>query len=248
MGKNKTAIIGIATNRSDTLAIALTSIINQTVLPEEIVICNQGYTNVMSNYQVRFVIDILSCKGVEVSIKRFPNETGAPLAKRRVLQQFKKSPCDICVMMDDDHILDKKVIENFIKQLKDYNICVPLFILPNNEAIGEQNFIDPLDYKSEGILYDLYTYRHSDMLHKFFVPVLDGCMAFKKETLLKVYKNIQFECIENMPVEMKTISKAFLDYGKGVITGDVVWHMIIPNKNSIFNNMDIENVKKIMKE
>lgn len=235
-------VIGIGTNRADTLPITLASIASQKLLPNEIVICNQGFTNIMDSYQVRIMIDILSNMGVSMVIKRFVSEKGAPLIKKRVLEHFLNSKSKHCLIMDDDHLINPGLLENTILLLKKNELIVPIFLVPNNEALGIENFIELNDKDSQGKLFELYTTRNINKVKELTFPVLDGCMAFKKESLFKVMDSINFK----LP-EMVEISREFLKIGKGVISGDFVWHLIIPNKNSVYNNMSIQEVENEFK-
>lgn len=216
-------------NRPKFLRLTLTSILKQKVLPDEIILIDDGSTVPLV---VADLIDSIRYMGVEVRFFRFNEEVG--LGAARYFGAY-KSKYEYLVFIDDDAVADSSLIEAYVNRFKEggcdiiAGVCLPLYLksfkLP---SWWDENVLGPLVAVRNDVILKSKKSKPQDYVY--------GCNFAIHRDVLKVVKGFKpwLGRVRGILLSGEEWDLAARAYHKGLKIclekKAVVYHVITPNK------------------
>jgi|GEM_PF-1729924 len=218
-------------NRPGLLRLTLFSILKQRLLPDEVIIIDDGST-VSVSHLIADIINDMRHKGIDVKFFRFNNEVG--LGAARLFGAYKSS-CEYLVFIDDDALAGSSLLEVYINKFKGEacdiiaGLCLPLY--PKNVKFPS--------WWDENVLGSLVAVRNDIVLLSRRVKPQDyvyGCNFAMRRNVLKEVKGFKpwLGRVRGTLLggeESDLVARAYYRGFKICFEKDaVIYHIITPNK------------------
>lgn len=223
--------VGIPAIRTSTLPLTLMSLAMQRpLLPDRILIADNGDTSVMVSYEVRTAVDICATVGIEVACCRRPMGVWRHLGPSRNWI-MRSARTNYVILSDDDAIWEPETADRLLQGLivtgADY--AIPLLLTPNAEsALAQATLPFPMDTHPQfSIPSEVKVVQLGTGGGKFSGPVAGAIWAVRRSAW-------EPEVMETWPGDQAGDDVALLRSRVSVIIqGARGWHLISPHQRKI---------------
>ncbi len=233
-------------NWKEALELVILSALNQSILPNEIIIADDG-----SKEDAKQLIDAMSINSKVPIIHSWQKDDGFRLAASRNKAIF-KSKYEYIIVIDGDMIIDK----NFIK---DHNNCAAKGLYIQGSRVLLQNNLSKKILENK--LFQKPSFFSSQVKNKqnmFYIPFLTNIICNNSNQELKRIRGCNFSLFKEDIIKVNGFNEDFITWGKedsefvkrlynigikrkNLKFAGIQYHLYHPEGNASNNNIDILN-------